>query len=294
MRPVDLLTVFFVAWVLATPAQGWGFHEMAPSLPCEGDVLAAAPAELEPPAPSQRPLPEIQDYRSARDLGGGWADAFYGVGFLQPRSRDGEVWTWEQEIVMPFYDAPGGRALGWLNGGWVEPLGRPEMAVPLSRTGMIETDYEILTFMLHTARDDGWLEIRVTAPEAAASQAGTADTVWVHACRLGQGPVALVPLLWRDAFLDGEMTFFFRQDVPHALRAGPSTESERIAWLVDRDDLEALEIQGDWMRVRAYHPGKYFTLCGSGDPWSGQVLEGWVRWTSPEKGTWIYWPTRGC
>ena len=195
MRYANPLLVFGMIGAFASPAQGRDFHDLAPSLACQGDVLAAAPAELEPPAPSQRPQPEIQDYRSARDLGGGWADAFYGVGFLQPRHPDGEVWTWEQEIVVPFYDAPGGRALGWLNGGWVEPLDRPEMVVPLSRTGMIETDYEILTFMLHTARDDGWLEIRVTAPEAAASQAGTAGTVWVHACRLDQGNVTLVPLL---------------------------------------------------------------------------------------------------
>lgn len=288
MRTIGMVTVVLAA-ALTLPAHSWSFEGLEASVACEGEVLAAAPEALEPPAAPTRELGQRTDHRKARDLGGGWDEAFYGVGFLHPRSQDGEIWTWERRATFPFYDAPDKRHLGWVVDGKVMPPDRPEAVEPLSWTGMIETGYETLTLMLREVRDDGWMEIRVSAPRPDDS-----GRVWVHACRLAHGEVALVPLLWSDVFVDSELPLSFRKQVPHALRVAPDAESERIAWLVDRDDLEALEVRGDWMRVRAYHPGKYFSLCGGVDEWKGQTLEGWVRWASPEKGTWLYWPTRGC
>ncbi len=57
---------------------------------------------------------------------------------------------------------------------------------------------------------------------------------------------------------------------------------------------EVLEIRGDWMRVRAFHPGKFSWMCAGKGEWQGSTATGWVRWWSPEKGPWLWWHTRGC
>ncbi len=119
--------------------------------------------------------------------------------------------------------------------------------------------------------------------------------LWTHACRLDLGAVRFEIVLWRDFFLSDLPGYvLFRSRTPHALRAEATTDAERLMWIGAGDDLDILEVRGDWMRVRAFQPGRYIMLCGGDDERWGRPREGWVRWWSQEKGTWLRYPTRGC
>ena len=257
----------------------------APYSEAEEGACAAAPPRLEPPpVPESEPPAPAFSHPRYQDSWGWFENGFWGVGFLESATELSPDWI--HKIVLPLYASPGGRHAGWLNRGWVQQ----DETVPISPYASVETGYEIPSLILADVREDGWLGLRLT--DAAPSAGGI---VWTHACRLDFSDARLEIVQWRDVFRGERVgSVFFRSRVPHALRAEPSTQSPRLMWIGKRDDLEVLEVQGDWMRVRAFQPGKYFTLCDGAAEWSGISRVGWVRWWSEEKGTWLRYPTRGC
>lgn len=266
--------------IAVTLCLGLGLISARPQ--AEENLCAAAPPRLAPP-PAEAPPTLSSDHPRYRDPWAWIEHGFWGVGFLEPSE---DPYEWLSQAVIPLYASPGGRHVGWMNRGWVQ---RDE-ASPISPYAFVETDYEISSLILAEVRDDGWLGLRLTdvAP-------GDGGILWTHACRLDLGEVRFSIVLWRDLFRSERPGYvFFRSRVPHALRAEPSAESERLTWIGERDDLEVLEVRGDWMRVRVFQPGKYFTLCGAGDEWRGRSRTGWIRWWSADKGPWLTYPTRGC
>ena len=269
-----------------------GLGLIAPHSTAEEDPCAAAPPRLAPPPPVGAPptlpvgAPPTPSFDHPR-YRNPWAwieDGFWGVGFLEPSEE--HSYDWRAKTVIPLYAAPGERHVGWLNRGWVQ---RDETA-GMSPYAWVETGYEISSLILAEARDDGWLGLRLT--DDAPSDGGI---LWTHACRLDLGEVRFEIVLWRDLFRSDRPAYiFFRNRSRHALRAEPSAESERLMWIGERDDLEVVEIRGDWMLVRVFQPGKFETLCGGHTEWRGKFWDGWIRWWSEEKGTWLRYPTRGC
>ncbi len=261
-----------------------GLCLIPPFTEAEADPCAVAPPRLSPP-PAVAPPATTHDHPKFRDHWAWIEDGFWGLGYLQPSPE--HPYDWLDHTVIPLYAAPAGRHLGWLNRGWLQRDGATK---PVSPYAVVETGYETNSLILAEARDDGWLGLRLT--DAAPSAGGI---LWTHACRLDLGPIRFDIVLWRDFFLSGPPGYaHFRSRLPHALRAEPTTAGERLMWIRQDDDLDVLEIRGDWMRVRAFQPGRYITFCGGDEEWRGRSEEGWVRWWSAEKGTWLGYPTRGC
>jgi len=157
---------------------------------------------------------------------------------------------------------------------------------------MVEVSYASAANLVFEIRPDGWFQV-----EYAVSGEPTLHRGWTHPSYLTLGELPLTVETW-EAFLlrewksDSLSPLHFRtREVPHALRRGPGTDTERITWIGADHALEPLEIRGDWMRVRVEQPSGY---CMGPDEWKGQRNEGWVRWRGPDKGPWVWFYSRGC
>lgn len=187
-----------------------------------------------------------------------------GVGHLQPE-REEDRYDWLDRLVLPLYDAPGGRR--------IEP--------PAQRMAhALETGYETVSFIVLVARADGWLDLGfgwVQLPELAAATP----------------PLAYEP--WERLFASGNISpLYFRARVRHALRTAASPSAPLVTWIPadpDRYAIEPLSFAGDWARVRVAIPSSYCTGPGAPAP---VLREGWVRWRDPERSPWLWYYTRGC
>ncbi len=229
----------------------------------------------------------VAEPRSVRDWDGGWRRAFLGVGHLELADGDasGMYWTWAEHVALPLFVEPDGEFWGWIYKGEVLPGGASEGA-RLSGAGMTETDYERQTFLVLETRGD-WLKVRHSAP--ADSGDGTA---WAHACLLDLGEVSLVFESWEDVLMQiGGVPVFFRSEVAHSFRSGPSLESDRLGWILGEYEMWPVEFRGDWLRVRLREPSHW---CSGDDEFAGREREGWIKWRGEDIGPWIYYPTRGC
>ncbi|MEN8143870.1 MAG: hypothetical protein ABFS14_02870 [Gemmatimonadota bacterium] len=225
--------------------------------------------------------------RSVRDWDGGWQSAFLGVGHLElaAGTTSDNYWTWAEYVALPLFDEPEGEFWGWIYEGQVAPAAATASS-GLSGAGMTETDYERQTFIVLETSGD-WLKIRHSAP----GESGD-GTAWTHACLLGLGEVSLVFERWEDVIMeDGGLPIFFRSDVAHSFRSGPSTDSERLGWITGDYEMWPVEFRGEWLRVRLLEPSHW---CSGDDEFSGRKREGWIKWWGEDKGPWIYYPTRGC
>lgn len=200
---------------------------------------------------------------------------------------------WLPRITLPLWFRPSDDGPGaWIHRGWWLPAGSPDERIALTYRGMVETGYESSRLIVTRARGDGWLEVWVDIGPV--DRAATGGLVWTHRCLLDRGEVALEYVPWSEAFLGPEAPpLSFRDTVRHALRERGHPEAPPVVWLEPRDEVELLEIEGDWARVRATRPGVYATGC-RGETWEGEVFEGWVQWRDDERGTWLWYPTRGC
>lgn len=218
-----------------------------------------------------------------------------GVGHLRPVA-DGYSWDWQRWLRLPLFDEPdevasdepgpeGPVASFWIADGWI--VGERQPPRPLQTSGMIETGYETLSLIVLERRADGWLRLR-HAP-------GAEGTAWAHACLLELGRHPLVFESWTDRLTSADVSpLYFISDVPHALRDAPSSEGGHVATIPadqERYQLEPLETRGEWMRVRVTMPRTYCTTPGE---IRATVREGWIRWRDADRGSWLWYYTRGC
>ncbi|MDX1393308.1 MAG: hypothetical protein R3195_02910 [Gemmatimonadota bacterium] len=229
-----------------------------------------------------------------------WTHAFErattGVGVLEPGSRpDGSPpgYDWLPDVSLPLFARPGdAEPAAWIHRGWWVVAGDRGADRPIGYRGMLETSYEQAGLVVTRSREDGWLEVWIDIGPV--GRAATYGLMWTHSCLLALGETPLVLSLWEDRFVgDGAPPLSFLGEERHALRAGVGPDADVVVWLVADDEVELLEIDGDWARVRASRPGRYLTGC-LGEEWDGEVIEGWVRWRSTGRGSWIWYPTRGC
>jgi hypothetical protein len=228
-----------------------------------------------------------------------------GVGHLRVTS---DHYDWLREVSIPLFERPDASdaPLAWIRQGWLDGSASDGQRRRISYRGAIETEYERATAIVLELRADGWFRFRYDLPpEALAADAEVAGpenwlptddgTAWTHECYLGLGEAELSVQLWRDLFFGPDAPpLSFVDRTPHALREDPAMQATRLAWVEKDDEVEALEIRDEWMRVRVSKPGKFLTLCTSLEEWDGETLEGWVKWWDPEDGPWLWYPTRGC
>lgn len=257
------------------------------------------------PAPDRTPLagviaPDSSERSSAYWIrGSGLARSNLGTGFLDIAERaDGGPpgsHDWLPRITLPLYFRPGDERVGvWIHRGWWLPPGFRDDRIALTYRGMVETEYESARMIVTGARDDGWLEVWVDIGPSERRGAATWGLMWTHRCLLDLGEIALEYVPWSQRFLGpGAPALSFRDGARHALREAAGIDAGLVTWLSPRDEVELLEIAGDWARVRATRPGVYATEC-DGEAWDGETFVGWVRWRDDERGTWLWYPTRGC
>jgi hypothetical protein len=205
-----------------------------------------------------------------------------GVGHLY---AEGDA-DWIRLVELPVHPEPGAGPFGWIARGWWIASADPGGAAPLTSETMVETGYEVASWIVEEARDDGWVRFRF-AP-------GSDGSGWTSTCHLSAADPPIVFEPWEKRFAGKAAgPLFFRTRNRHALRRGPGAEHPRFFWLLgyEATELHPLEIRGDWMRVRVSSPPIY---CADPPPSRGIAEEGWIRWRDEESGPRVWWFTRGC
>ena len=217
-------------------------HASSQGATCADPALAA----LTPPeVPSEEP--PILPYEKINPAG---SRLYLGIGRLHPTGGGG--WDWYRQARIPLFAAPGEEPLLWILDGWLlvgrRPSGTFSTVQPLETAGMVETEYEVPSFIVLESRNDGWIRLR-WAPDSA-------GVAWTHSCLLSLGRQPLVVQTWAELFESFEDSpMYFRSEVRHSLRTGASIDSARIGWVPASPNdyhLEPLEIRGDWMRVEPW------------------------------------------
>ncbi|MEX1184817.1 MAG: hypothetical protein WEF86_16545 [Gemmatimonadota bacterium] len=209
------------------------------------------------------------------------ATAPLGIGRLHP---DGSTQSpyWMSEVSLPLFDRPQGTQWGWINRGWLE---QGDESQPFSLAGMVETEYEVLSFVVTREAPDGWLQVRFGAPTE--RDQGLA---WLHRDHLAIGPLSLNYETWNERFMSDEISpLYLRGDGPRVLRSAPSQEAEAIDGITGTHSIEPLEFNGEWLRVRVSQPSGYCT-----DDTGVKVTEGWITWWAEGPGPLVWHWTRGC
>jgi hypothetical protein len=159
---------------------------------------------------------------------------------------------------------------------WASDIFPDARARALTPEAMIETGYEIPTFIVLEQRPDGWLRFRYGRAES--------ETAWVHSCALG--PLTFTP--WSEWLLSPTISpLRFRAEEPHSLHASPN--GGVTATISGDYHLEPLEVRGTWMRVRLKQPSDFCT-----PEKTPKTTEGWIEWSSVALGPLVWYPSRGC
>jgi hypothetical protein len=270
-------------------------------------LLATGPAASQAPDIALRPAPQNLTPEPPRNLGPTPYDPAldWGVGLLEPAPTAdyiahlargghqllveelGEHIDWIARLDLPLFEAPSGRQWGWLTEGRVVDLDTGgEYAIRADARLRVSYDLDIeALFVLREQRDDGWLQIRW-----AGSEAPHGGRAWTHPGFHSDPQIDAEFHSWEAAFRSPRSRFAYRDsNAVHLMRAGPSRDDEIVHRIEGRDwDMEILEMQGDWIRVRLSWPSE----C-NGQPPAGEI-EGWTVWRSPAQGPWLYSPIGGC
>ena len=241
-----------------------------------------------PEFPQNLPAPQSPKWTQGSDYQN------WGIGYLSMKSYSpGHLWL--TNLILPLYNSPEGEFREWIACGWLVS----DQIYPFTLGGLLQTDYEVLSFVVieEDNKHKGWFRIHYHPPTK--EHDGTA---WIHRSHLNLTSQQLAITLWKDRFLPTEEEisllengnwggYYFRnQNIPHALRQSASPDGKLITWIGADHTLQPIKIEGDWMYVWVSQPSHY---CFS-EPEKSTIHKGWVRWTSPQQGTWIYYYPRGC
>ncbi|MEZ5488885.1 MAG: hypothetical protein R3F50_01030 [Gammaproteobacteria bacterium] len=206
-------------------------------------------------------------------------------GYEMLREEFGEYLDWIAKLRLPLFDSAQGAQWGWLVEGQVVDLDSGEEFV-IPRDARLRVSYDFETEALFVMREeDGWLQIRWGGAED--SHGGRA---WTHPEFQSDPNIGAEYHSWEDSFRDTVSRLSYRNsEAVHLLRSRPSPEAAIVHRIEGRDwDMEILEMQGDWIRVRLSWPSD----CSAG-PREGEAV-GWTVWRSVDQGPWIYSPIGGC
>lgn len=209
----------------------------------------------------------------------------YGRGYLDVLNAGGYYYDWVRQVILPLWRAPdAGLFYGWIHSGRVNP-DHDASPYALTGAGLVETEYEHSSFIVHEALDDGWLRIRL--------KPGKNGEAWTHRCHLEIGKAKLAYKGWESFLREHGDWLHFRSPVPHALREQPDVNSPRVTMIGLDHKLALLELQGDWMRVVVEQPDQ---TCSSmaGRELKRSIHKGWIKWRDDKKGPWVWVYTRGC
>jgi hypothetical protein len=242
-------------------------------------TCSPALATLSPPKPPRTRTPE-----AAYDPLRGWnPELNLGVGHLA--STTDFAADWAVRIRLPLFASAGSTPSHWIVNGWRIPHEGDEAPQPFGLTGLVEVGYEVPAFIVHEEREDGWLRLRF-GPAAT-------ELAWTHRCFFEQSSGPLRVQRWDARFTSDEISpLYFRAQVPHALRAEPDPQAQRVRRIPAREGdyiLAPVAIRGDWMQVEVREPSDY---CG--EPETVVKTVGWVQWRDAERGPWVWYYTRGC
>jgi hypothetical protein len=186
---------------------------------------------------------------------------------------------WLRQVELPLSTIEGAPPSSWIARGWIiPPIGDPQ---PLATTGLLETGYEELSFVV-LQRSADWLRIRYSVAES--------GTAWVPACALEASPARLEFAAWSDWFLGGEISpLFVRGARTLDLRSAPSVNLAPLTVTTTGDAIEPHEVRGGWMRVTLVRPSDYCEIEST-----STRTEGWIRWLTLDRGPALWYFTRGC
>lgn len=237
------------------------------------------------PAPSELPRGPTPEAPYTTILRGpGWRKVPLGVGHLRPPEYGS--YRWQDSVRLPLFAEPGGPVVGHLYDGWVRHVDGAPRWVRLQTAAMVETGYELATFIVLEATDDGWLRVRFAPPEGPPG-----GVAWVHRCHLEESPARLRYEPWSERLLSDEVgPLWFREEGAHVLRSGPSEDGEAVGTITGDHALLPSDVRGDWMRVEVHQPSDY---CADPDV-EVRVTEGWILWRDEVVGPRVWYSSRGC
>jgi hypothetical protein len=214
--------------------------------------------------------------------GGGFSaqqspDLDWGDGVLRPGGGEGF-----ERIELPLFDGPGGSHWGWITQGRVYDQ-REQQTLPNRSEAAVEAA-GVRSFLVLDQTEDGWMQIRYGNPE---DEGG--GLAWTRP-DMADG-VSASYVSWARLLGDARGLVYRDRTAAHNLRAEPNSSAEVVTRLEGENfDMAALEIRGDWMRVRVTSPPECARtvaedlLLGAG---SKQVYTGWIAWRSADRGPWI-------
>ncbi len=147
----------------------------------------------------------VSEPHSVYEYVGNRDQAPLGIGHLRAVSASEGYYDWPRKIVLPVWDTPGGSLLAWVRGGLVIPTDG-STSYPLSGAGMVETDYEQLTFII-TEQKNEWLKLRFKAKDDGVG--------WVHRCHLGVGDIRLAYQRWQELLREKGDWLHFRSAIDY-------------------------------------------------------------------------------
>ncbi|MEM9218973.1 MAG: hypothetical protein AAGD25_32150 [Cyanobacteria bacterium P01_F01_bin.150] len=245
----------------------------------------------------------------------------YGIGHLRPvqsyfnyagswlpPSLIGSLWL--REVVLPLYREPTTETLwGWVACGRLLQKNSDGLSSPLTSEResvttieadlqMLETIWGFSAFIVLEEQPGDWYRLQLTTPTSSSN-----GTFWISGADLGLSPLSITVELWQD-FLINRFPLHLLDANVHPLYQAPSTESEVLleidAGRLDGPDdlygLRALEFTGDWVRVQVMKPYIQCPLTETERELRARMesFEGWMLWRTPEQGTRLFYPTRGC
>ncbi|MGK7888995.1 MAG: hypothetical protein AB4042_06645, partial [Leptolyngbyaceae cyanobacterium] len=276
------------------------------------------PTFLPPPSSKDAIYTRMVSQYDLRDLG---EQVNYGIGHLRPTydaiDASGAWFSsplggalWLREVVLPLYQEPSTEALwGWVACGHLLQKTGDRQSAPSTAEWesaattevdlqMFETSWGLDAFIVLEEQPGNWYRLQITTPTNSND-----GTFWISGADLGLSSLPTIVELWQDVLSDRSMLYLLGEKV-HILYQAPNPESEVLLEIDNRDlnkledlyGLNVLEFSGDWMRVQVIKPYIYCAPTEEEQDLNArsEIFEGWMIWRTPEQGTQLFYPPRGC